>query len=171
MATISERLNKDGTIVFRVYIRKKDCEISKTFYNKEDAELYVFYKENLLNNMSNFEVDIKERVTLNQIMELKLQNFNNKRTREDFINTVKKMQPFISKTFLHEMDYEDWILVAKGLLDTKIINNGKERQECLSLSSVRRYFACLSSAISYANELGINIENYPLKVIQQFIRL
>src|ERR1700679_1545188 len=73
MACIQERPNENGDVSYRVSIRKKGHIISKSFYTKEDAEIYAFYKERLIDLMENFEVPIEKRLTLQSIMNIRPQ--------------------------------------------------------------------------------------------------
>ncbi len=174
MATIEKKMNENGSETYRVQIRLKNEEkIYKTFYTKEQAELFVFYKENLLKLKNNFDVPIEKRVTIKQIIEIKLQNSYDlsERSKSDFMDAFNRITTFIKDDFINKISYEDWLKVAKSLLDLDVyigFKNEKNKKK-LSISSVRRYFACMSSAISFCNSQGMNIENHPLKVMQSFI--
>src|ERR1700758_1345241 len=82
MASIEKRQGKEGCS-YRVAIRKKGIEIYKTFSNEEDANLYVFFKERLIDNMENFDVPLNQRITLEQIIELKKDDQKNLNPRAD----------------------------------------------------------------------------------------
>lgn len=172
MATIEERPQKNGTLSYRVSIRRKGVEIQKTFKLKEDAELYGFYKDRLIDNMENFEVPIDQRISLKQIMELKLELVKEKRARDEIESAFERMYPILPKhNFAHEITYNDWLNAIKKLHEIPVYQGVKKEKtkRMPSISSIRRWIANLSSAFSYAISLGINIENHPMKVMQSYI--
>ncbi len=174
MATVTKRQNSDGSIVFRVNIRKKDVDISKTFYTEEDANLFIFYKERLLQNMANFEVSTKDCVTLEQIMDLKIKSIDQAEFRylSDFnLSKQRLIQTLDNEKFLCDITYDDWIEAATKLYNMDIYRGGKT-ESCkrkMSLETLRKIFAYASASISYAIAQGIELQNHPLKVIQTFI--
>ncbi len=175
MATIEERKNQDGTNVFRIQIRKHNHPIiNKTFLTREDANLYVFYKERLIDNMDNFDIKINERITIQQVFEMKLENSENldKRSKSDMENAFKLISSFIDiKKYCLKTTSEEWLECAKSLYGLDVYKgakteNGKRKMSPLTL---RRNFANASSAFSFAIINGIEIENLPLKILQTYI--
>ena len=69
MASITFR---DGK--YRVSIRKKDQDVSKTFSNKEDAELYSKLKEDLIDQIENFNPSPEELLTLDSAIDMKVED-------------------------------------------------------------------------------------------------
>ena len=177
MATINERQNEKGTISHRVQIRRNNTNISKTFYCKEDAEVYAFYKERLISNMENFEVDIKDTVTTKSIFELKIasiaQIIDNKRELNDMESSLKRIGNYIDLDKCYSStSLEEWIEAAKKIFKEPVYRGAKteiSRRE-MSPNTLRKIFAHASAAVSYAQSQGIAIENYPIKVIQSYIR-
>lgn len=174
MATIEKRILKNGNTSFRMLIRKKGIEIYKTFSNEEDAILYSKYKERLIQNMENFDIPLNERITLDQLFELKIKTVNDSDRRAlcEYNNCLNRFKAiFNKKIFVHLISYEEWLESSKALFDTDIYRGGKT-ESCkrkMSISSLRRYFATASSVFSYAISQGINLENHPLKVLQTTI--
>jgi hypothetical protein len=171
MATIRKREGKDG-ITYNVMIRKKDVEISRTFKTEEDANLYIFYKERLIDNMENFEVPLAERVTIDQLFDIKRKESINldRRTINDIdlvCNRVKACLP--EKRFYHEYTFSDWVECAKKLYNTDSWRGSRENIIKIAPKTLKRMFGVLSSVISCAIDKGIELENHPLKVIQSFI--
>jgi len=68
---------------FRVQIRKKNIEISKTFNKEEDAILWAKYKENLIDCIEVFDVPLKEMVTLREAIELKINALSSAKKSKD----------------------------------------------------------------------------------------
>lgn len=173
MAVIQKRKNGDG-FSYRVQIRKKGTEIYKSFITEEDAKLYAFYKERLIDNMAAFDVPLKLRVNLRQIIELKISSLDKtpKRAAEEFETAYARVSKYIKENkFIIDISMDDWLNIAKSMLQDDVFygsktENGKRK---MSLLTLRRYFANISSAISYAQSQGIEIDNLPLKVIQTYI--
>lgn len=165
---IREKSGKNG-ISYCVEIRKKGTQIYKTFYSREDAELYDTYKTNLIQNMENFEVPIQDRVTLAQLYELKEKQISEPRAVAELRTSLEKINECIKKhTFINELTYEDWEECLKNLENTKVYVGAEKKinERNPSLSTLRRYLANTSSVISYANSLGIPVKNHALTVIQ-----
>jgi hypothetical protein len=172
MATIKEKKLSDGSISFRVEIRKKGIQIYKSFTVLEDAELYSFYKERLIENMESFEVPLKDRVTLNQIYELKLKDSNSINIKSHVKMAIEKFNEIFGvNTFCNDISYKDWENSCKILSQSYVYRGAKTEnsKRIISLSTLRRYFAYASSCISHAQSLGIELENHPLKVLQVII--
>lgn len=173
MACIEKRNNKDGSVTHRVSIRKKGIEIYKSFSNEEDAKLYIFYKERLIENMDNFDVPLKQRIKLNEIFEIKSSSLSNcdKKTHNDFDNSASKLMRVVPDKFYHEISYDEWLSAAKELMNIDVFRGAKNGSNMRkpSITTVRRYFACASSAVSHMQSLGVDLENMPLKVLQTFI--
>lgn len=174
MARIEKRENKDGSFSYRVQIRKKGMDIYKTFSTEEAANLYSFYKESLIDNMVSFDVDLGKRVCLSHIVELKLKTIDpsDKRTINAYEKCLENfLFAFGKDPFLCDLTYDDWLETAKKIYEIPVYRGGKN-ERCkrkMSLETFRRYFAYMSSSISNAHSLGIELENHPLKVIRTFI--
>lgn len=172
MASIRKNETKDGTS-YHVNIRMKGKDITRTFYTEEDAKLYEFYKERLLRNMEYFEVPLSKRITLEQIFELKLKYFNDvdKRTVNNFNNSLQRFIEQFGDKFYCNITYEDWVQAAKNLYSTPVYKGAKTEKgkRDMSIKTLRNIFAYASSAVSFAQEKGIEIENHPAKVIKVYI--
>lgn len=170
MATIRERKGEDG-ITYQVQIRNKNISLCKSFKTKEDAEIFAFYKDRLINLMDNFDIPIEKRITIHHVIEIKMKQFEG-RTLLDFQNSLNKLDEYIPKDkFCHEVSFEDWLNIAKSMYESDVYRgakteNGKRK---MSPSTLRRYFATISSAFSHAQSIGIPVDNHPLKVIQSYI--
>lgn len=173
MGSIQKRKNKDGSYCYRVQIRKCNIDIQKTFTNPVDAELYILYKERLIENTTNFEVPINKRLRLVDLYEMKIKaaEIQDKKSKNDLENSQTKICSSLPDKFYHEITYEDWLNSAKILMETDVYRGGKgeHNKRKPSITTIRRYFACASSVISYAQSQGLELENNPGKVLQTFI--
>src|SRR5277367_4070142 len=89
---IRERQGKTGVVSYSVCIRKKQGEYHKTFTYREDAELYDAYKTRLLECKENFNVDIKDRVTLEALFELKAKESTDRKFLSDLKKALEKLK-------------------------------------------------------------------------------
>lgn len=174
MSVISKRVNSKGEVAFRVSIRKKGKEIYKTFHSEEDAKLYSWWKESLIENMENFDIPIKSRVTLEDLLELKINDAEDlsPRSKIDIPFSVKRIIGFVGqKRFVSDISYEEWKNIMEKLSGTTVYRGTKSEVNgrSMSVSTLRRIFACLSSVFSHAISKGIDVENHPLKVMQLLI--
>lgn len=174
MASIREIKQKDGTVKFNLQIRKKDFIISKTFLTLEDAKIYEFYKERLIDNIENFDVPIEERLTLKQIFEIKLNDSQHldRRSISDIENAFRLMENYFDvNKFICNINYKDWENYAIEIYGTDVYKGAKTEAAKRKMSplTLRRYFACYSSAFSNSISKGFNIENMPLKILQNYI--
>lgn len=174
MATIEARPTDKGKISYRVMIRKKGINIYKTFHKKEDAELYVFYKERLIDNIENFEVPLGQMVTLDQIFELKISSISisNKREINDYENCKKRLkESFSGKVFYKDISLDDWRNAAKSLLATEVYRGAKTEngKRLMSPVTLKKIYYQASSVVSYVKSQGIVIDNHPLTILQTYI--
>lgn len=171
MASIDKRKGKDET-TFRVSIRRKGVEIFKSFKTEEDAKLYAFYKERLIDNMEAFEVPLGERITLTEIFDLKINSINgyNRRTFNDLDMSFKKCKRFLpNKKYYHQFTEADWLECAKQIYAEDSWKGSKENKIKISPITLRRVLANVSAAVSHCISLGIALDNLPLKIIQTFV--
>lgn len=174
MARIEKRKNGSG-FSYRVVIRRKGIEIYKSFPEEEDAKMYAYYKEKLIDNMTNFDVPLKDRVTLRQILDMKLKEMqdHDKRSKADMELSFSRVMERLpkNKMFVNQLTYEDWLEIAKDIYNTNVHRGVKQEHTARQMSpiSLRRLFASLSSAMSHAQGCGIELDNHPLKVIQSYI--
>lgn len=167
MAKIEERSGR-----FRAMIRKKGVEISKTFSSRDMAELWARYKEDLIDNMDAFDVDIKDRVSVKELFELKLKTFETERSKHDTDYTFSRISEFLDVSrCMKEIGYDEWIDIAKRIYEKPVYRGAVKEKNKKKMSPVtlRKILASLSAVVSHAQSLGIALDNHPLKVIQSFI--
>lgn len=154
-------------------IRKGDSTFYKTFQTEEDAKLYEFYKERLLNNLENFEVDISNRLTLENIIEMKIKHDGQSLHPKNVVDmkySFKRIIDFLptNKKFYVQYTFEDWVESLKHLQSQPVYRGAKTElgKRVISLKTIRKVFAHLSSAISFCQTQGIKLDNLPLKILQ-----
>jgi len=173
MGTITPRKLKNNKISYRVQIRSKGCEEEKTFLCEEDAKIYLFYKEKLENLTKNFDIPLKKRIYLEEIFEMKISTCsgNSSKGIGDFKISLERFLSVLPNKYYDELTYDDWLGSAKKLMEIDVFRGGKN-QNCKrkpSKLTIRRYFACASSCVSYAQSQGLELENVPMKVLTTFI--
>lgn len=174
MATIEKKILKDGKITYRVQVRKKGLEISKSFIDEEDAKIYAFYKERLIDNMGNFEIPIQNRLTFRQLFDLKLDTvpLSEVKAISDLCVARDKFSQVINiDKFLYDISYEEWLKCAKDIFKLPVYKGTKaeHNKRDMAPKTLRRVLATASSIFSHAISLGIPIENHILKVIQVYV--
>lgn len=169
MVHIKEFILEDGCKSFRVQIRRKGLDISKNFRNIEDANLYADYKERLIDNIKNFEVPLKDRITLNDLLEIKLKDSDNKDLKCHVLVAFNRFNEIFGEhKFYNKITYKDWEDACKKLSESYVFRGAKSEngKRIMSLNTLRRYFAYVSSCVSHAQSLGIELDNIPLKILQ-----
>lgn len=173
MSVIIKRENKKGEISYQVRIRTKDCQIYKSFLDEHDAKLYCFHRERLINNKKNFDIPIKDRVTLNHIIDLKMQSKGMDDKEISSFDHARKVlnERFGVDKFLCDITFEDWVNAVKDIYSTPVFRGSvkEKNKRIMSPNTLKRIFAYVSCAISYAMNQGIELENHALKIIQTHI--
>jgi len=174
MAVIEKKISKDGDVSYKVKIRHKDFEIYKTFRQEGDAKLFAWYKERLIDNIQNFDIPLNQRITLQQIIELKVKAIDSKdeRSKKEFLLAFERVFSLLpkEKKFYAQYSPQDWDDLLKNLSSFEVYKGciKEETKRFMSRSTIRRTLACISSAVSYAMSQGIDLENLPLKLIQKY---
>jgi hypothetical protein len=121
--------------------------------------------------MDSFDVPINERLRLIDIIEMKKKDLTDERNKRDFDVAFERIHANLPKhVFLSELTLLHWHDCMKKLSQMVFpIKYGSQVKRTLTLVSIRRVFANISSAFSHAISLGIPLENYPLKVIQLYL--
>jgi hypothetical protein len=179
MEKIEKRVRSTGEISYRVKIRTKGNEISRTFYTEHDAKLFEFYIERLIKNKDNFDISIDQTITLLSIFEMKIKTINqtDKRTIHHFQNCIERFtEIFGDKILYSKISYDDWLNAAKKLSTMFVYRGGtkfgkkESAKRTMSSKTLRNIFAYAASAVSSCIELGIQIENHPQRIINSFIK-
>lgn len=167
MATIENREGK-----YRVAIRKKGFkDIYKTFAKKEDAELYIAWKEDLLDQISSFDPSPEVLLTLDQAIEMKLKDAEKKnldhRTITSFNGLKSHFIDYLDLS-LSELTYENLLSKLQEFMNTKVVRGGpksKSTPQDASLRTISNRFRYLSSVIGYVNTQGFSFKNDAINIL------
>ena len=169
MATIEERAGK-----FRVQLRKKGIEIYKTFSNIEDAELFCSWKEDIIDQMEVFDPDMKDLITLENAIDLKVKTLKETGKNQRTIDDVLRMKGYFSYMLnksICEITYDYLLKKAQEMMITQIKHGGVQGKEGTgtmklpSRSTILSRFNVLGGVYSNLISDGVNIENVPYKVL------
>lgn len=161
-------ISKEPDGRFRASVRKKGYCLRARFSDKRTAELWVRYKEDLIDKMSAFEVPMKDTMTLLDASVLKISEMKDKdldkRSIKDVEMVMRNDFSHFQEYSLSDLSYELLLNTAKQMLSAKVrIGGGKNpdsgREVIQSPISVLKKFRILGSVISHANTIGANIDN------------
>lgn len=168
MATIRVKRGK-----YQVEIKRNGVLIYKTFSNKESAELYKRYREELEEEMNNFDVPKEKLITLDAAIDYKIHLLKEKNSDPKTISDTENLKNYFSE-FLNLQVCE----LTKDMLQEKIDKmlhqmvrrGGTEkvkdsgRMSIQSPATVKRKMSYLSAVYSSLTTLGITVHNpaYPL---------
>ena len=141
MGSINKRVNSNGDVSFCVKIRKKQIDITKTFFTEEDAKLFIYYKERLIENKANFDIPLAKRITLDYCIDLKLQEKDrNSKEINSFSCARDKFNEKLGKDkFLCELTYEDWLRVAKEIMIEPVYKGTKRERNARTTFLLQHY--------------------------------
>ena len=167
MASITFR---DGK--YRVSIRKKDQDVSKTFSNKEDAELYSKWKEDLIDQIENFNPSPEELLTLDSAIDMKVEDAEKYGLDFRTISSLKGLKIHFSDDLhrsLNEFSYEFLLSKAKIFMQTEVKHGGNIAKggnlKMPSVKTVMNRFRYLSTVLGYLNMNGFSFQNHSLAVL------
>lgn len=170
MATIREVNGK-----FRAQIRRKEKQMSSYFSNKEMAEIWVRYHEDLIDNMENFNVPPENIITLHQCFEMKIEELKqknvHKKTFEDYDNCLIEFKEIMDCP-LGEITSDMIRNISKEMLGSVVRRGGSAKSDtgsfrACSPSTVLRKLRIISSVFSFMIEKGANITNVAQIVCNQ----
>lgn len=167
MATITFR---NGN--YRVSIRRKNQDIYKTFFEKEDAELYAKWKEDLIDQIDNFSPSPEELLTLDSAIEMKIKDAEDKELDFRTISSLKGLKIHFADDLnksLNEFSYEFLLSKAKIFMQTEVRHGGHHAKggnlKMPSVKTVSNRFRYLSTVIGYVNMNGFSFQNHSLAVL------
>jgi len=168
MATFRERTPGRWT----VDIRKNSSQtISRTFPCKEDAELWAKWKEDLLDNIDNFEASVEELMTLDTAISLKhedgIKNELDSHTLGSIINLKTHFSDLLDMNMTEIT--QDILLDAAKTLMTKEVKRGGSKNSGGSMrlpskETVINRFKYLGTVWGFLQKRGISLTNHPLSV-------
>lgn len=161
---------KDGK--YRVQIRKKNQEISKSFSQKEDAELYAKWKEDLIDQIDNFSPSPEELLTLDSAIDMKVKDAEEKGLDFRTITSLKGLKVHFADELhrsLNELSYDFLLSKAKVFMQTEVKHGGcystGGNLKMPSVKTVSNRFRYLSTVIGFANMNGFSFQNHSLAIL------
>ena len=91
-------------------------------------------------------------------------------SHRDFNRVIQSLEKHVDLgSFCSSLTYDDWLDVAKKVLETPSFRGCVRNKISISISTLRNIFASLSSCFSYARSMGVDIKNIPLDIVQNYI--
>lgn len=148
MASIYQRINKDGSKVWRAVIRKKGHPIvCKCFDRKQEAEDWANETENSINRGKYSNNQSKHQKTVTELIDLYIQDavIGHHKASKD---TIHQLNYFKEKIGDYALIYvtPELLLQERKILAQTPTNKGV----LLNSSTINRYFATLGGAFRYA---------------------
>lgn len=159
---------------FRAHIRKKGIELSATFKHQEDAELWALYKEDLIDSIQAFDMPLKEGITLQDAIELKMSKIeinSSKKEFNEYTILLKFFEEFCPKS-IGDIKYVDLVKCYEEKIKTPIYRGGTGKNDETGIKklpshlTILKKFAYLSTIYQMLIEDGVDLENIALKVMQ-----
>jgi hypothetical protein len=166
MASITKDKNS-----YKVRIRRKDLNLFSHFKNKYDALLWAAYKEDLIDQIIAFDPPLKDMVTLQDAIELKIQNadYKSKKYLYDYKGLLTYFDKFKEKN-LSEISYQDLLSHFDTLLNIPIRRGGNSDDNGIKKlpepNTILKKYAYLSTVYQLMIEKGMEIENIPIKIVK-----
>lgn len=164
--------NRNGRT--RVVIRRKNVEISATFDTEESAQLWAKYKDRLIDEMHNFDVPKKDLIIFSDSIKFKMESLQQNKSHPKTVTDIRTLLNTFSEFNDLEMSkitYEMILSKAQELLNSITRKGGSKnnpdsgRKQQMSPHTVMSRLRQLSSVYSNLLEMGVQIDNIPLKVI------
>lgn len=161
---------------FHVQIRKKSKHMSASFSEKNMAEIWAKWNEDLIENMENFKVSPVDYITLEQCVEIKVKELieknSDKKTTQDCQNIVHEFSelkdiPFgkITTDMIRDLIKKKQNSIIRRGGNKNNLESGDPRK--ISPATILRKTRCLASVFSYMIEKGANINNPAQIVVNQ----
>lgn len=156
-----------------VSVRRKNIQVYATFSDRETAELWGKYKEDIYEEIENFSPPPEELFTLGNAVDLKAKDLKENgaaiKTIQDTLNIKKDFSPLVDKP-LSDISLEDYSKHCERMLNTIVKRGGnKEKGKPVqqSWATVYKKFRYLSIIYSFMQEKGIKITNHPQAILRE----
>lgn len=181
MASIRKRIDSKGRTSYHVCVRKKVKNkvesLSATFKDEKTAILWGEFKEDLLNEMNNFELDRKETVRMKDLLQWKILECQ-KEDKKDGYNDFKALTSFLMDNDLYEKYINeittDMLINITEKNKNKIVlrggwkASGKGKQVTISPQTLKSKMTLISVLFNFARLQNIKIENSAFFVLNHF---
>jgi len=170
MGKIDERCGK-----YRAMIRKKGVSQSATFSNRETAELWIKYKEDIIDEMEAFEVVAEDFITLKEAVEIKIEDLRKINSHKKTIEDIANLHRFCHKIYevpINRIKVEDIKAICEYMLNETVriggssnIDTGIKTQQ--SPVTVLKKLRALSCVFGFMMEKGAKIANPVSPIINE----
>jgi hypothetical protein len=161
---------------WNVMIRKKNLKLSATFSDKETAELWAKYKEDLYDEMEHFNVPPTELFKLSDAIDLKARSLKEKDSAaKTILDTLKLKEIFstVSDKPLSDISLDDYSKICERMLNTIVLRGGsaeKGKPVQQSIYTVYKKFRYLSIVYSFMIDNGLSLANHPHTILRELER-
>lgn len=168
MATITKKGNS-----FCVAIRKKNYQAHASFADRETAEIWARYKEEVYDEMPAFAPPLAEMFTVKEAILLKAKKLHNEQCNKKTIQDTENLQIYFSDICdlpISEVKMEHLSKICERMLNTLVRRGGNQSKGKLnqqSIQTVHRKFRYLSVVFSLMQEQGVKISNFPLQILRE----
>ncbi len=163
MATIQERIAKDGTIRYTVIIRLKGYPTqTETFRRKSDAKRYIQNTEGAIRNNRHFKTTKAKKYTVADMIDRYLSTVKLTKVQDGHIGLhLRRWKEEIGYTVLADIDSDTITKIRDKLLNEDV--NGKPR----SPTTVIKYMASLSTVFTVAVQDWGWLDDNPMRNIKK----
>lgn len=153
-------------------IRKKGMQFSKTLPDRETAELWARYQEDLIMEMDAFNPPKSELITLGDAFRMKIEEVSKDSTPKtiaDYKTTMNHMEEHLEKP-LSAFTYDFFMDLLKNWEGSKVMRGGcKDKPNHKNMKppsphTILRRFAYTASVFQFMVEKGIDVDNNAQKV-------
>lgn len=170
MATFSNRSGR-----WRAVIRKKNVKLFATFRDLETAKLWAQYKEDIIDEIENFDFKAEKSITLKEAYELKLKDMEEKQSsKRDIADMNLNMNNFIELLHLPivKIDSETIRNIVLKMQNQEVRRGGSSKNDSgrkviQSPATILRKLRVLSTVFGFLISKGLEIHNPVLQITSQ----
>jgi len=157
---------------YRARIFTKGHDITHTFADKKTAELWIAYKEDLINQIEAFNPKSTDLVEFGDAIDLKISEALKDGLVDRSITDLKELHNVFASfkgRMISDITYEDFMKFCKDYLSTPVVRggfkaNGSGRSTMPTKQTLLSKLRRLSGVYSNLINNGIPVENIPVKI-------
>lgn len=168
MATITKKGDS-----YCVAIRKKNYQAHASFADRETAEIWGRYKEEIYDEMPAFAPPLSEMFTVREAILLKAKKLKDDQCNKKTIQDTENLQKYFSDICdlpLGNVTMDHLSKICEKMLNSIVVRGGyqgKGKPSQQSIATVHRKFRYLSVVFSLMQDEGVKISNYPLQILRE----
>ncbi len=164
MATFRERQGRHEAI-----IRKNNIKLSAVFDHLEDAKLWASYKEDLIEQIANFNPPLDKLITLGDAIKMRIDTAIGSGTVDiaDLTILYKTFEKYL-KTPINEVTYDSLSDHFEHVMSVPVRRGGNHNdpnsgiKAMPSMHTTFRKFSYLSTVFEHLIKEGVKVQNHPL---------